>query len=460
MAITCLLLGALLPFFKFEWPTLRRDYLHISIVGLLIHGVYLGGVFAAIHNHLPASVTAIIMGLQPLVTVLIATCWLRESLTRGKIIGLALGFAGVVLVVGHQGIASGGVNRIGIVLCCIAVTAISVGTTYQKKFCGNYHLLPTIFIQFIVNAVCLGALALMFESRTVTWDARFIFALTWLVLVLSVGTSFLLLWLIRHGEAGKVGSLFYLVPPLVAVEAWVLFGETLGLPAIAGIIACMAGVAIIIKDSNSARASGTFLSQAYALKNNRDIKKFYRKWAKQYDRQMHDQLHYCSPRLIVERMRRHLPDQRARILDIGCGTGLTIQGLAEAGYVDLHGLDLSAEMIEVARRRGIYSSLRVGDVNRPLDYADGYFAGVISSGTFTHGHVGPAPLDEICRIMAERAILACTVHKDLWESMAFDAAFDRLVQNRTLKLLSLELDRFYENREPEGWFCVYQKLPG
>ncbi len=62
--------------------------------------------------------------------------------------------------------------------------------------------------------------------------------------------------------------------------------------------------------------------------------------------------------------------------------------------------------------------------------------------------------------MAEHAILACTVHQDLWESMAFDAAFDRLVQNRTLKLLSLELGRFYENREPEGWFCVYQKLPG
>ncbi len=252
MAITTLILGALLPFFKVRWPARRLDYLHIAIVGLLIHGVYLGGVFAAIHNRLPASVTAIIMGLQPLVTVLLAACWLREPLSRGKLFGLALGFAGVVLVVGHQSLAGGGWNVAGIALCCIAVTAISVGTTYQKKFCGEYDLLATVFIQFMVNALCLAALALALESRQVHWDASFIFALAWLVLVLSVGASFLLLWLIRHGEAGKVGSLFYLVPPLVAVEAWALFGETLGPPAIAGIIACMAGVAMVIRASERA----------------------------------------------------------------------------------------------------------------------------------------------------------------------------------------------------------------
>ncbi len=213
------------------------------------------------------------------------------------------------------------------------------------------------------------------------------------------------------------------------------------------------------RDENPARGPGAFVDEAYALKTKRDIKTFYRKWAGQYDRQMLDQLHYCSPRLIAEKMRRHLPNRRARILDIGCGTGLTARGLAEAGYTNLHGLDLSAEMIALARQRSIYASLRVGDVNQPLGYEDGHFAGILSSGTFTHGHVGPAPLDEMCRIMDSGAILACTVHKDLWESMTFDTAFDRLVKNRTLKLISRELDRYYETGEAEGWYCVYQKLP-
>ena len=209
----------------------------------------------------------------------------------------------------------------------------------------------------------------------------------------------------------------------------------------------------------SGAASGAFVREAYALRTRRDIKAFYAKWAEQYDRRMLDELEYCSPRLIAEKLRRHLPDQNARILDIGCGTGLTALGLAKAGYNDLHGLDLSAEMIEVARQREIYNALQVGDVTQPLAYADRQFAGIISSGTFTHGHVDPAPLDEICRIMADHAILACTVHKDLWESLHFDSAFTRLVENHTLKLLSRELDRYYENGKDEGWFCVYRKLP-
>jgi len=251
MTITSLILVCLLPFFTVIWPTRLIDYLHISVAGLLIHCVYLAGVFYAIFYGLPASVSAIIIGLQPLVTVIIARYWLGESMGMAKIIGLIIGFTGIVLVIGHQGISTGGINKLGILFSLISLISISIGTTYQKKLCTGNDLLPTVVVQFIANAIILILLAFTFETRIVIWDQSFILALGWLVLVLSVGTSILLLWLIKHGEAGKVGSLFYLVPPFVAVEAWLLFDETFGAPAILGIAACVVGVAMVIKSPKS-----------------------------------------------------------------------------------------------------------------------------------------------------------------------------------------------------------------
>lgn len=254
MTLTSVILLSLLPFIKTVWPTRAIDYLNVAISGLLIHGVYLGGVFYAISLGLPTSVSAIIIGLQPLITIVIATLWLGESLTFQKISGLVLGFAGILLVVGHQGISSGGINYPGVFLCTISLIGISIGATYQKKLCTKIELLPSVIIQFVVNAIVLVSLAFLFEDRTVIWNPSFIFALSWLVIVLSVGTSMLLLWLIKNGEAGKVSSLFYLVPPFVAVEAWILFDETFGVPAMFGIIACVVGVAMVIKPPKSSKS--------------------------------------------------------------------------------------------------------------------------------------------------------------------------------------------------------------
>ncbi len=201
-----------------------------------------------------------------------------------------------------------------------------------------------------------------------------------------------------------------------------------------------------------------FVTEAYNLEDAESMKEFYAKWAADYDNQMLNKLSYASPRKIAAAMQSHLQEKDANILDVGCGTGLTVAGLAEAGYTNLYGIDLSRDMVEVARSRGVYTDLALADVNQPLDYADGYFGGVISSGTFTHGHVGPEPLVEICRILRSGGILACTVHQDYWHSMSFDQAFDDLEQSNILERLSLQMESYYDDGEPEGWFCVYRKV--
>lgn len=184
---------------------------------------------------------------------------------------------------------------------------------------------------------------------------------------------------------------------------------------------------------------------------------FYRKWAADYDHQMLDQLGYTSPTKIAQQLGEYLPDAKSTVFDVGCGTGLTCVFLAAKGYTNLDGIDLSPEMVRVAAERGIYRELLVGDVNQSLDRDSGSYDAVISSGTFTHGHVGPEPLDEIFRILKPGGILACTVHEDLWESMGFESKFDMLVEQGMATCLSLKLDSYYKTRPAEGWFCVYQK---
>lgn len=202
---------------------------------------------------------------------------------------------------------------------------------------------------------------------------------------------------------------------------------------------------------------GDFVDEAYHLENADDMVAFYRKWAQDYDRQMLEIRGYTSPATIAEKLARHLPRKQAAILDVGCGTGLTCRLLAEQGYTCLDGLDLSAEMLGVARERGIYRELLEADVNQPLAMETASYDGVISSGTFTHGHVGPEPLAEIFRILKPGGILACTVHQDLWQSMGFEARFRELLSEGVASELSLEHAPYYRDGEAEGWFGVYRK---
>ncbi len=200
-----------------------------------------------------------------------------------------------------------------------------------------------------------------------------------------------------------------------------------------------------------------FVREAYGLEDDAGRIDFYRKWAQDYDRQMLDELGYVSPTLIARLLSEYLPDTTASVFDIGCGTGLTCALLSQKGYTRLDGIDLSPEMVAVAGERHIYRELLVGDVNLKLDRDDASYDAVISSGTFTHGHVGPDPLDEIFRILKPGGILACTVHLDLWESMGFRSKFESLVDNGSATCLDLHEDKYYVNGDAEGWYCIYRK---
>ncbi len=202
-----------------------------------------------------------------------------------------------------------------------------------------------------------------------------------------------------------------------------------------------------------------FVSEAYQLDDEAAMVDFYRKWAEDYDQQMIDGLGYVSPTKIAQLLSEFVVDTEASIFDIGCGTGLTCVYLAEKGFSNLDGIDISPDMVRVAGERGIYRELLVGDVNQTLERDSNSYDAVISSGTFTHGHVGPEPLDEIFRILRPGGLLACTVHQDLWQSMGFKSRLNLLVEQGIAIREQLYEDKYYKDGPKEGWFCLYRKTP-
>lgn len=211
-----------------------------------------------------------------------------------------------------------------------------------------------------------------------------------------------------------------------------------------------------MSQSEKPAGPGAFVTEAYNTKSQEELLSFYRKWAEEYDDQM-AALNYISPQSIAAVLKKHLEDASAGILDVGCGTGLTAKYMHLDGYSNLHGIDVSPDMVAVSGQRDIYSSLQVGDVTQPLNYPDHAFDAGISSGTFTHGHVGPEALDEIFRVLKPSGVLACTVHNDLWQNRGFDVKFQQLEDTGLIRCLSREQGRYYEDSEPEGWFCAYRK---
>jgi len=239
------LMGALVLATRAPWPKDPRQAIHIGLSGLLLHGVYLGGVFMAIRAGLPAGITALVVGLQPLITALGAGAWLGERVGRWQWAGLALGFVGVALVV--QG-KFGQVPAAGLLPMLIpavaALAGITAGTLYQKRFCPRFDLRTGALLQFAPSLALTVPLAWLIETGNIQWTGQLLFALAWLVLVLSLGAITLLNLLIRSGGAVNVASLFYLTPVVTALMAWGLFGETLGPTALAGMGLAVGGVAL------------------------------------------------------------------------------------------------------------------------------------------------------------------------------------------------------------------------
>ncbi|MFN4341248.1 MAG: DMT family transporter [Azonexus sp.] len=241
--IALMLLIALLT--RAPWPKDAMQWLHIGVSGLLVHAVYLGGVFIAIKQGLPAGVTALVVGMQPLLTALGAGWLLGERVAGRQWLGLVLGLAGVALVVsGKLGGAAAGPM---LVPACCALLGITGGTLYQKRFCARFDLRTGSVIQFVPTALATLPVILLGEGFHVAWTGEFIFALTWLVLVLSIGAISLLNLLIRSGSAVNVASLFYLTPLSTALIAYAMFDETLSWPAMLGMGLAVSGVYLVGK---------------------------------------------------------------------------------------------------------------------------------------------------------------------------------------------------------------------
>lgn len=233
------------------WPSRWTDVGHIAVVGLLMHGCYLGGVFSSIALGFPAGLSALVVGLQPILTATVVGALVGERVSWRQWGGLLLGFGGVALVLAERyGFAIGDVTPGGWgwaapALSVLALFGITAGTIYQKRFCAQANLYTGAVIQYAATFVPMAALAALIETTVVEWSPTFIAAMAWLTLVLSVGTISLLYLLIRRGAVSKIASLFFLVPPSTALIAWALFGETLGPLALGGMAVAAVGVGLV-----------------------------------------------------------------------------------------------------------------------------------------------------------------------------------------------------------------------
>ncbi len=230
------------------WPTGRVG--HVAVAGLLLQAGYLGGVWSAIKIGMPAGLSALIVGMQPILTA-VAAPLIGERVLPRQWLGLGLGLLGVALVVAAK-IDLAGLSAAPILYCVLALISITAGTMYQKRYCPQFDLRTGTVIQFGATVAALLPLAIVLEQldmslSKVEWNIHFLGALLWSVFALSIGAIFLLFRLISRSAATEVTSLLYLTPPTTAVMAWLLFGEVLGPLGLAGMAVAVVGVAFVVK---------------------------------------------------------------------------------------------------------------------------------------------------------------------------------------------------------------------
>jgi drug/metabolite transporter (DMT)-like permease len=228
---------------------------HSLVAGSLVHGLYLGGVFIAISQGVPAGISALIPGLQPILTSTIANRFMGESVTKQQWLGLALGLAGVALVL-HDRTMLAAATPFGWIASVTSLIGITLGTLYQKRYCGHIDWRAGNLIQYAGAGTLFALGAFAFETRVIHWSPELIFAIAWLVIVLSLAAVGLMYWLIRRSAATGFASLFYLVPVVTALLAYILFDEKLDALSIAGMVVCAAGVVIVNRGARLAPVAG------------------------------------------------------------------------------------------------------------------------------------------------------------------------------------------------------------
>jgi drug/metabolite transporter (DMT)-like permease len=230
--------------FRAQWPK-RRDVLHLAVAGIGIQAAYLGGVWVAVSQGMPAGISALIVNLQPVLTAAFAF-FVHERVSPRQWAGVALGFGGVLLVVWHK-ITGAALTWPPVLLCVFSLLSITAATLYQKRFVPSFDLRTGQVVQFAASIIATLPFALAFESFHVNWNLQFALAMAWSIVVLTGGGISLMFLMLREGKATTVTSTMYLVPSVTAVMAWLLFGETLGASAIAGMAVTLLGVYLVVK---------------------------------------------------------------------------------------------------------------------------------------------------------------------------------------------------------------------
>ncbi|OAN13814.1 multidrug transporter [Photobacterium jeanii] len=245
-AVLLKLLKVSLPKGKMLW--------HSMMVGVLIHGFYLGGTYKAISLGMPAGLCSLLVGLQPILTAVLLVMFSRESLRLTQWLGLALGFVGIGLVLqGNMSWQQEGARAWAYAFTVLALLGITLGTLYQKRFCQGVDLIGGTFWQYTATAGLLAVVAVSTETMVVDWNSQFVFTLAWLVFVLSLVAILLLLYMVKHGESAKVASVFYLVPPMTAFQAWLAFGEQFDAFGVIGFVMAAMAVYLMMRPAPKAK---------------------------------------------------------------------------------------------------------------------------------------------------------------------------------------------------------------
>ncbi|WP_119303527.1 DMT family transporter [Dongia deserti] len=242
--LAAIMMASVAMLMRAPWPRSWKRISHIAVIGILLHAVYLGGCYLAIYGGMPAGMAALIVGFQPILTATLAGPVLGERTRSLQWIGIVVGFVGLMMVLWERMVIDLS-HPAALLFAVLSLLGITSATIYQKRFCPSFDLRSGSAIQYIAASLVTVPVSLLFGIGDIDWAPTFIFALAWLVIVLSGVSIALLTWMISRGAASKVASLFYLTPPIAAIGSYFWFGETLSALALAGMAVIVFGLYLL-----------------------------------------------------------------------------------------------------------------------------------------------------------------------------------------------------------------------